>query len=104
MSEILSKAKEQWLYWRILIIRMLLFSLIQLGAAWQTSTANINITSLGFWEKVTLGVGIFVTWGGTMLALLDQTMSRLSKGQPPTSSGDTQLFTKEPPPAPPQPS
>ena len=93
MSELLSKAKEQWLYWRLLIVKFAFHSVVSLGSAWIVATANINIGSLGNWERFGLLVGVMVNWGNTMNALLDQTLSRLAKGQLPMG-GDTQFLTK----------
>jgi hypothetical protein len=95
MSEFLSRATEQWLYWRLLIIKILLYSLTSAASVWMVATANVNIGSLDFWARVTLIVGMIGNWGGTMMALVDQTMSRLAKGQMPV--GDTN------PPFPPSP-
>lgn len=74
------------LYWRLFSVRFVLYSLIQLGLAWKVSTGNLpfkDLSLLSASDWVGICVDMLVIWGGTMLALFDQTISRVAKGQLP---------------------
>lgn len=86
------------LYWRLFKVRFLLYSLIQLGLAWKVSTGNLplkNFHLLQLWDWVSIGIDMLVIWGGTMLALFDQSISRLARGKLPMNGGnDTSHLVK----------
>lgn len=94
MSELLTKAQEALIYWRLLIIRFVLHSVVTLGLAWTAATQNLDVSSLDGWRTFSLVASIIVLWGDKMIAFFDQTMSRVAKGQLPIN-GNTEHIKKE---------
>ena len=47
MSELLSKAKEAVLLWKLAKVKFWLFTLVTLGVAWQSSTSTVSSRSIG---------------------------------------------------------
>lgn len=90
-------AEKQWqkaMVWKLAIARCILFSLVTLGTAWQTSTSSVDFGAMDRWERLSLFIGIFVLWGNQMLSFLDKTTANIAAGKSP-SAGNTE-FLKSP--------
>ena len=96
MREFLHKTGQQWLLWRMAIVRCILFSAVTFGTALQTATVGVEYPELSGWNKTMLWVGIFVLWGNQMLSFLDKTAGRLAEGKPPIGDGNTEFLKKQP--------
>lgn len=89
MSELITKAEEAWLYWRLLITRIVLHSIATLCIAWVAVTQNVDMDHLSKWKAVGLGASVIALWTDKLIAFFDQTMSRLAKGQLPNGNGES---------------
>lgn len=96
MKELGTKAWANVLLWKLAIVKVVLFSLVTLGAAWQVATAGMDFGALSYWDRVNIVVGILVLWGNQMISFFDKTASQISSGRPPIgATGDTELLKRQ---------
>ena len=92
MSELLTKAREAVLLWRLAKIKFWLFTLVTLGVAWQSSTSNLVVSSLKPWELFNVFVGMFIIWGTNMVAFVDKTAGQVSAGRLPIGDSEPETI------------
>ena len=59
--------------------RIILYSLVSLGAAWTTSMNGVFWKNMGWEEQSCLIFGIFVLWGNSLIAFFDKSMWKLDQ-------------------------
>ena len=98
MSDLLTKSKEAALLWKMAKIKFVLFSVVTIGVAWQSSTSNLVVSSLKPWELFNVAIGMIILWGNTIIAYLDKTASTINSGKLPIGEdvpiGETTIITK----------
>ena len=83
MSELLSKAKESLLLWKLTKIKVALFSFATFALAWNTATNNIKIDTLSKWDLFNIFVCILGLWCTNMIAFVDKTAGAVASGRLP---------------------
>lgn len=82
------------IHW-VIVVRILLYSLVTLGTCWMTASQAVVWDRIGPQEKIGIFIGCFVLWGNAMMAFMDKSVSRISKGELPFESSDTVVVKKE---------
>lgn len=96
MSEFLSKAQEQFIIYRLLILKVLLTLSVTFCLAWQTALAQGKWSKLDGDEKFYTACCIIALMGDKLIAFVDKTVAQLSKGKLPVDeNGPTQGFKKD---------
>jgi hypothetical protein len=91
---LITQSQEQWLYWRLFVGKIVLFSLVQFSIAYKAATEHVDMSKLTGWEMTGVVAAMVIIWGTTMLALFDRTLGQLAKGKLPNGSGGTDFFEK----------
>lgn len=94
MSEFFTKAKEQWLIFWGLILYGVLFSFVGLSSCIMASLVGTTWSSLDPQGKFMICLAVFGNWGTMMMAMLYRSVTKISKGELPISSDDTQLISQ----------
>lgn len=95
MSQFLSDKIDQAIVYKLVIIRVILYTLFVAGTSWQSSMANVIWGNLLPAEKFNIFVAMFVTWSTVMLAFLDRSISRLASGQNPLTDEEKTAIAAE---------
>lgn len=77
----------------------IIFSINALADVTVASFLNVEWSTLSVTSKFLIVVVIIKSWSGVMLAFFNKTLARVEAGKNPFESGDTQTFTRTPPPA-----
>ena len=93
MSDILSKSKEMWLTWWIVIAWVFLFTLVSLGTAITSVLYGMRWREIDGQDKFIALVLIFIQWGTVMMAFLNKAASRVQRGELPITEEDKTLLS-----------
>lgn len=83
MFAFLTAARDNFLLYKLVILRAALFSSNTLILAFLAAVLHIDFPSLSAWQKFLIILAVFGNWGNTMLAFLDKTISTLATNNKP---------------------
>ena len=90
MSEILNKAKVQWLAYRMAVAWFVMFSLNALCTSVIASLTGAKWDALDWQQKFMICVSIVGNWTGTIMAFFSKQSQKMGV----ELAGNTQTFTK----------
>lgn len=94
MKQFGRKLSASIVLYKLAIIRVLFYSFMTLGGAFEVSVQNVDFPTMTHWNQFVLILGVLVTWSATMLAFLDKTSARIASGQAAFETGQTEFFTR----------
>lgn len=77
----IKNASATVILYRLAIARFVIFSVVTLGGSIMTGLAGTTWITCDGQTKFLICVSITVTWGGTIMAFLDQSMKRAQEGK-----------------------
>lgn len=90
-GQLLAAAKIKALEFRMAAVWFLLFTTVSLAAAIQTALTNANWSNMGGQDKFLMCIGVFTSWGTTMMAFFSKAAKKVEQQITP-DSGSTAFF------------
>lgn len=88
MGDFLTKTQEQFIIFRLLLVKIVIVMIVNFCIAWHTSMAQIKFSNLDKDERFYTLCGIAMQIGISLIAFLDKTAGSLARGKLPIGDED----------------